>query len=138
MPNPASTGLPHPHNYTVMNFSGSWVIRDNVTGLSWVRDLTSTTYTQADARAYCEGLSFAFQDDWRLPSRIELVSLVDFTRDTPAIDPVFTTTAGAHYWTSSTTPSDRSRGYVIHFSTGTTTDEAVTKTFRLRCVRGGP
>jgi hypothetical protein len=137
MPNPAGTSLPNPHSYTVMNFSGSWVIRDNVTGLTWQRDLMANTLTWDAANAYCDGLSFAFQDDWRLPSRIELVSLVDFTRDDPAIDPIFTNTNPASFWTASTTPADRSRGYVVDFDEGVTLDEVLTKAYRVRCVRGG-
>ena len=89
------------------------------------------------AVAYCDALSFAFQDDWRLPSRIELVSLVDFTRDHPSIDPIFTGAMVGSHWTASTTPADRSRGYVIDFNYGDTFDELLTKAYRVRCVRGG-
>lgn len=114
MPNPAGTGLPNPHNYTVINFSGAWVVRDNVTGLSWQRDMMTATMTWEAARTYCEGLSFAFQDDWRLPSRIELVSLLDFTRDTPAIDiTAFPGASSGSLWTSSTTPANRAQVYVV-------------------------
>jgi hypothetical protein len=38
------------------------------------------------AENYCSEVSWGGYEDWRLPSRIELVSLIDFTRFEPAID----------------------------------------------------
>jgi hypothetical protein len=40
-----------------------------------------------DALSYCEGLSWAGHDDWRLPDMMELGSLPDRTYSRPAIDP---------------------------------------------------
>src|SRR6185295_7572041 len=47
--------------------------------------------TWCGALAYCEGLTLAGHDDWRLPNVMELVSLVDYGRSQPAIEPLFET-----------------------------------------------
>ena len=60
------------------------VVMDNVTGLMWQREFSEDISGCSrgacgwnEAEAYCESLALAGYDDWRLPSRIELVSLVD-------------------------------------------------------------
>jgi hypothetical protein len=74
MPNPASTGLPNPQSYTT-NADGT--ITDNVTGLVWEDPMEPppTFYTQAQATLHCAAKGGA----WRLPTVLELVSLVDYT-----------------------------------------------------------
>lgn len=100
MPNPASAGLPNPASYTDV---GDGTVKDNVTGLVWQRVVTSQqAYSWVDAQAYCAGLTLAGRV-WHLPTRIELLSIVDFTRTSPAIDTnTFPGTPGGKYhWTSS-------------------------------------
>src|SRR5262245_28544364 len=71
MPNPPSTGLPNPASYDT---SVDGVVCDEVTGLLWQREVDSTAvYIRSEASAYCDGLELAGYDDWRLPTRIELV-----------------------------------------------------------------
>lgn len=98
MPNPASTGLPHPASYT----SQSGYVVDDVTGLEWQAGTgCSSGCTQADAAAYCEALSLGGHDDWRLPTRLELVSIVDDTEHAPAVDTsVFSAPSSGLLWTS--------------------------------------
>jgi Protein of unknown function (DUF1566) len=100
MPNPASAGLPNPASYTVQ---GDGTVKDNVTGLIWQQAVATTqAFTWADAITYCQGLTLAGRT-WRLPTRIELLSIVDFTRTSPAIDTTaFPGTPGGKYnWTAS-------------------------------------
>jgi hypothetical protein len=54
------------------------------------------------ALQYCEGLSLAGHTDWRLPNLRELYSIVDYGKLHPdeSIDPVFGTTIGGNYWSS--------------------------------------
>ncbi|HVV50752.1 MAG TPA: DUF1566 domain-containing protein, partial [Polyangia bacterium] len=83
--------------------NGDGTVTDNVTKLVWQKAVTSSqAYTWCDAINYCATLALAGRT-WHLPTRIELLSLVDFTRTSPAID----TTAfpsvpgGKYHWTSS-------------------------------------
>jgi hypothetical protein len=68
-------------------------VTDNVTGLTWTQspDLEGDGDIDAadklpypDALAYCQALSFAGHDDWRLPSIKELYSLMDFSGTDPS------------------------------------------------------
>jgi Protein of unknown function (DUF1566) len=81
MPNPPATGLPNPASYDTTSIPG--VVIDNVTGLMW-----QSSYESAppSVNAYCAGRSDGGFHDWRLPTEIELYSLVDYTQQDPAID----------------------------------------------------
>lgn len=93
MPNPPSSGLPNPQSYDA---SVTGIVKDKVTGLMWQQtDMLATNYpTLQDAAAHCAGLALGGYSDWRLPSRIELWSIDDTSRSSPAIDPSFSTVAG--------------------------------------------
>lgn len=90
---------------------GDGTVTDHCTGLMWQRE---TADMNADGRvddtdwldwcgslAYCEALSFAGYEDWRLPNVRELSSLVDYGRSFPAIDPLFGVGPFGCYYTSS-------------------------------------
>ena len=55
------------------------VVTDHVTGLQWQQNTTfeGGGADWKDALAHCEGLSYAGNDDWRLPDVTELMSIVD-------------------------------------------------------------
>jgi hypothetical protein len=55
----------------------------------------------ADANAACEALRLGAHDDWRLPTRAELISLVDDGNHEPAIDQTaFSSCKSRAYWTA--------------------------------------
>ena len=61
--------------------------------------LTPTRISQREALKLCEGLSLGGHSDWRLPTRSELLTLVDDTRRQPAIDTAaFPDTKSDWYW----------------------------------------
>lgn len=129
MPNPASSGLPNPASYTIDEAAG--VVTDDVTGLMWQRSVASS-YAWEAAVAHCDSLSLGDYDDWRLPSRIELVSLLDHTRSSPVIDvTAFPNTPSAYFWTPSA---------IVSFENGRVTmyrDDSLRGSQRnlVRCVR---
>src|SRR5262249_55056599 len=78
MPNPPSAALPNPFDYTDL---GNGTVRDNVTGLVWQKAVATTqAFTWSAAPAYCTSRTLpapmGFQ--WHVPSRIQLISLVDY------------------------------------------------------------
>jgi hypothetical protein len=86
MPNPATANLPHPAAYDT---STKAVVVDKVTGLTWQRDVLfdlAHTYLIDEVDAVCENLELAGYTDWRLPSRQELLTIIDFTVALPALD----------------------------------------------------
>lgn len=116
---------------------------DSVTGLVWQRVPPTTTYSRADAVAYCETLDLGGRTDWRLPTRIELLSILDSTSTKPAINStVFTGTPtsglGSMFWTS--TPDavyGAGFGWMVDFRYGQTNGGATaTTTYGVRCVAG--
>lgn len=97
MPNPASLELPNPAAYQV----GTGVVSDEVTGLVWQEPAAEGAFGWAAAMSYCETLELNGWRNWRLPSRIELVSLVDYTEYDPALDSGAFSPTSALFWTSS-------------------------------------
>ena len=97
--------------------NGDQTISDNATGLMWQKADDGTARDWEESLDYAENLSFATYSDWRLPNAKELQSIVDYSRspqttNSPAIDPIFSTTEisdpdgnTGHYpffWTSTT------------------------------------
>lgn len=64
-----------PSRYTVADGT----VTDNVTGLIWQQPIDGTgDFTQTQAAEYCSGLTLGgFTSGWRLPTRAELLSIVD-------------------------------------------------------------
>jgi hypothetical protein len=139
MPNPPLPGLPNPESYDA---GSPDYVYDNVTGLTWQKSLDTSTYpeggTWAQAVQYCSDLTL---DDagWRLPARIELVSLLNTSQD-PAIDPQSFPNAQANeaneFWTSTTLASNPSLAWQVNFgfSTNLIWPDSKTNTHYIRCV----
>jgi len=134
MPNAPGSGLPNPASYTL---SGDTVL-DNVTGLRWQRAEASAFYKWADAKAYCETLSLGGMTGWRLPSSIELVSLVDYSKSQPAIDTsFFPGTSSDDFWSSSEWVGS-SRHWYVKFDWGFVNAGSSDGHRGARCVHGSP
>jgi formylglycine-generating enzyme required for sulfatase activity len=116
---------------------------DNITGLVWQRDSPSASYTWVDAKAYCAALSLESQTGWRLPTLVELQSIVHYGVFQPSIDStVFPNTTSTDilipYWTSSTFAymlPVTSSAWSIRFNSGDTFFDPKSSTEKVRCVR---
>ena len=96
--------------------NGDNTINDKATGLTWQKSDSRKGMNWEEALNYAENSTLGGYDDWRLPNAKELQSIVDYSRspqttDSPAIDPVFQTSAiineggdrdYPYYWTSTT------------------------------------
>jgi hypothetical protein len=133
-PMPGTPG--HPRSYQVMGTPGAETVIDCVTGLEWQRTVDASIYTQAEAITHCDRLTLAGYADWRLPARIELVTLVDYSTEFPAIDATaFPVTPGESFWSASSV-AGLTDGCGIDFSNGAAYGYGGASDHRVRCVRG--
>ncbi len=105
-------------------------VYDAKTKLTWQRELASTTKTREEAFAYCAALGQGF----RLPSVKELVTIIDHTQTSPAINSeVFLGSTGG-FWTSTALPGSSSYWYVYVYE-GIPYHVGGSVKFQVRCVR---
>ncbi|MEA2700630.1 MAG: hypothetical protein QOI66_4901 [Myxococcales bacterium] len=133
MPNPASSGLPNPALYDT-GITGT--VFDRMTGLMWQRSASGSTFTQAAAGAACKGSKLGGYADWRLPTVIELVSIVDFTATSPSVDSAtFSGTSSNLYWTSTPLAAHPTNAWYVSFAQGATSFVDASVSNLARCVR---
>jgi hypothetical protein len=83
--------------------NGDGTVTDTVTGLMWQRTTTTELSSWEGAIRYCEGLTLAEHDNWRLPNLRELRSIADYSRYNPSIDTTyFPDMVSSYYWSSTT------------------------------------
>lgn len=119
----------------------SGTVHDDRTSLDWERVAQATPAAWAAGRSYCDALSLEGHDDWRLPTRIELLSLVDYGRTAPALNAVVFSGASeaGTYWTASVSARDpSSAAWTLAFGTGESALAVASSARRVRCVRGDP
>ncbi len=136
----------------VDNMDGT--VTDNVTGLQWEQKVngtgahnvsTTTTWYGAVNILVSNfdsigGPCFAFDCDWRLPTRAELQTILSepFTCSTsPCIDAIFGPTTGDFYWTITADAVDPSLAWVVNFGSGLVGNASLTDHWSFRAVRGG-
>ena len=116
MPNPPDGGGANP---TVWSVDDSGIATDPTTPLRWqLRPITvPLDGGAAFAQASCQSLPDA--GTWLVPTRIELASLIDFTRVDAAIAPAFgAIPTDQPYWTSSPVYNVPGAYWSVDFSTG--------------------
>ncbi|OIP90858.1 MAG: hypothetical protein AUK55_12155 [Syntrophobacteraceae bacterium CG2_30_61_12] len=95
-----------------------------------------------EALDYCDTLTFAGYDDWRLPNDHELVSIVNYGGTNPNIDtrffPSCRSSISVYYWSGSSDTYDPNYAWEVCFYDGSA--YGVNKMWReyVRCVRMGP
>jgi hypothetical protein len=129
-------GAPNPESY---EDQGDGTVKDLVTGLMWQQSASPIGYTWDDANAYCAGLTLAGHCDWRLPTFIELLSLVDYSKTYPAIDSThFPGTPPDYFWSATPAPGTNTPvtvAYFVNFNPGLTGTYDTTHVDYARCVR---
>jgi hypothetical protein len=124
MPNPPAANLPNPFAYTD---NGNGTVTDHVTGLVWQK-VVSEAATFAAAPAYCSGLTLPAPagSKWQVPTRIQLLSIVDYTTGA-AVDAPFLASGqppgGKYTWTStpwvvSQMPAKAQDAWMVNFGGG--------------------
>lgn len=160
----AGTGQDGAYSINPMSFAdnGNGTITDNNTGLTWQKcsmgqnnDATcsgsavtynwyqaSGTYDASDnpsTISVCGSLSLA-GSGWRLPSKKELVGIVDYSAPYPRPtipQAYFPNTVSSYYWSSTAGASYTSYAWLVHFGSGFVYYYDKSNHYYVRCVRGG-
>ncbi|MBI4821120.1 MAG: DUF1566 domain-containing protein [Deltaproteobacteria bacterium] len=120
--------------------SGSWstttdVALDTVKDLHWQRVQSSSSYTWTNAIAYCDSLVLGGYSDWRLPTVMELMSIMDYGR-TPKVNPtLFPNTSATTTWTIAPYAQNPELAWLILFDSGLVGTGYKTSPRAVRCVR---
>jgi hypothetical protein len=111
-------------------------VTDTVTGLTWQRSVTGT-FTWAAATTYCAALSLGGMTGWRLPTAIELLSIVDSLRLNPSINPTAfpSTPFNTLFWTSTPSAGSSGSAWIVWFRDGSSGFSVMSNTFGVRCVQ---
>ena len=127
-----------PEAPTAYTYTGSSeTVVDQVTGLTWRRAASGDATSWDLAKASCEKLDAPDGGaGWRLPTVIELLSIVDNTRVGPCINvDAFPDTPSEHFWTSTPYAGSANHRWIVHFHDGFTFHDGAAGPYRARCVR---
>ncbi len=120
--------------------NGDGTVTDPNTGLMWQQAEVGAMNWQT-ALAYCDDLVLPVggYDDWRLPDRYELQSLVDYNLNNPCLDRAFFPgVLSSAYWSSTTYDSFSSHAWCINFRNGdANSGYKLDDSYSLRAVRSG-
>jgi hypothetical protein len=109
------TNKPSVSRFTVLAEFGGAAVRDNNTGLVWEK-LPSGSTTWALARTDCVERPVGGTRGWRLPSVVELASLIDASTGAPLVPAVFEGVPLVSYWSATT--SAASTGFILSIDFG--------------------
>ncbi|MEL6545748.1 MAG: DUF1566 domain-containing protein [Myxococcota bacterium] len=116
--------------------AGDVLVSDARTGLDWERVVSMEARSWGDSLAYCSGLALESASDWRVPSRAELMTLLNVRRRTGLIDEdVFPDTPAAAFWTSTSNAQSPERAWGVDFGSGGSDSLVKSDTLPVRCVR---
>ncbi|MCD6359901.1 MAG: DUF1566 domain-containing protein, partial [Armatimonadetes bacterium] len=118
--------------------NGDGTVTDNVTGLMWQQEDDDTTRTWDEACSYCDDLTLGGYSDWRLPSVMELICIVNYGTYNPSIDTTyFSGTNAAYYWSATAYALDSADAWCVGFNDGNADNVAHIDHDYVRCVRSG-
>ncbi len=118
----------------------------------WSSPLTDTVWDWIDAvnTEVGNGIGFAGFNDWRLPNVRELLSIIDYGRLGPAVDPAFNNNPSAGctvltcsatvqlpYWSSTTVATVAVDAWTVEFAAGHVVAALKSEAHFVRAVRGG-
>jgi cysteine-rich repeat protein len=112
-------------------------IEDSKTGLQWQKTMSKTDMTWQEAQDYCWGLSLSNKTDWRMPTMIELLSIVDYGKASgPSVNTAtFTDAVVDETWWTSTSPPGTEYGTYLQLAWAQFGHFQKTVKTKVRCVR---
>lgn len=113
--------IPAARRFVVLVDFNNAAVLDRETGLVWEQAPNASPASDwIGARASCVDKIITGRKGWRLPSVVELASLVDTTQTNPTL-PVghpFSNVQLQNYWTATTLADTSTAAWAVHFSFG--------------------
>ncbi len=132
-PSDVASGAPNQDSYTD---NGDGTVTDNVTALVWQQSVAPGAYRQSGGVTYCKALNLGGFTDWRLPSLVELLSLVDPGTFDPSINTTyFPTPPQATLWSSTLSQNISYPVGLLNFHDGSSSFNDGSGAYNVRCVR---
>ena len=136
---PTPADAPADTSYVVTNGPDGATVKDKVTGLEWQDAAGGSTYDFAGAGAYCDALVYNGASDWRMPTRIEAISIMSIKPgmgESAVTGPAFTPVTGFCTWTASRVGKSTMHAFSVG-PASVSAFEMLTSKCAARCVRGG-
>ena len=151
----AGTGQDGAYSINPMSFidNGNGTVTDNNTGIMWQKEDDGSTYNWYQASGtydatynptsqdVCGSLNLGGHSDWRLPTKKELMSIVDYSipYPGPTIDTIyFPNTKSSYYWSSTTYAYYTPAAWGVDFGNSSVYGYYKENGYgSVRCVRGG-
>ena len=131
--------LPTEMRFVVLANFNSEAVLDQNTGLVWERSPATVLTDWKSARSSCLNKAIGGQRGWRLPSIVELTSLLDPSAQDPGSmlpsGHPFLNSPSGFYWSAST-DGEPSKAWHLHVSNGHVHMTSKASTFKAWCVRG--
>jgi len=127
-----------PRSVDHLTVNGDGTVTDTATGLMWQQATPADNMSWPEALSHCENMRLGLYGDWRLPSIVELASIVDLGRVAPAIDAgYFPDTIQSFYWSASTDMDPTGNAWLVNMHAGYSGRFVKSETYYVRAVRGG-
>ena len=113
--------------------------QDDKTGLVWQDNqaVAQNEMMQDEAIVYCQQLKLDGFEDWRLPTLKEFYTIVDLTKDRPALKNGFEIRNDERFWTATLfVKNPEKEAWRLSMSYGEAEPYKKGRTYRVRCVRG--
>ena len=126
-----TTATPPKPRFTAAN----GIVIDAWTGLKWQQDFSPAIPSPAGP-TYCGALLVNGETDWRVPTIVELRTIIDRTVSGPAINStIFPNTPSDWFWATPGAGGSTSEIWSVYFSEGKSEGSTNTNSFRVRCVK---
>ena len=106
--------------------------------LMWQDEKQNFQGTWEQAQEYCKLVNLAGYKDWRLPTRVELLSIADKSRYNSALNTAFKYIIDSgfpHYWSQTKSAYGWSAAWIVYFGSGLSYREVFSNRNFVRCVR---
>ncbi|MDA3909070.1 MAG: DUF1566 domain-containing protein [Sulfurimonas sp.] len=113
------------------------VFVDKSTSLIWQdhQDNKGLSITYYQSEDYCANLVIGKYSNFRIPTLVELQSIVDYKKYNPAIKKGFDYVSDEYYWTTTPFADDKKIVWLINFKKGERTVKDMHYDRHIRCVQ---